>query len=336
MPTPTNFAKVHATYLFSSCRHPFPGTDRFSGEDQFTTLVVKINDYVLPITHLALQDSPAERRLDLPLNRAFERSRAVIRVIAGAHQMLFGGAGQLDLDVSLGESMAKSIELNLHNHLQVFLRERVEDDDFIHAVEKLRPEVIPHLSENRFFHSFVTFTRERPAILPLVFEDAIAPDIRGHDDNRVLEIDHPALPIGQPPVVEDLQQQVEDIVVSLLDLIEEDHRVGTSSHGFRQLTALLIADITWWSSDQAGDRVLLLVFGHIDPDHRVFVIEEKFCERPGQFGLTDTGRAEEDKTADGSIWVFESRARADHGFGDSSHRFVLADDAAVQLLFELQ
>src|SRR5262245_19639645 len=336
MPTPTNFAKVHATYLFSSCRHPFPGTDRFSGENQFTTLIVKIYDYILPITHLALQDSPAERRLDLSLNRAFERSCAVIRVITRVHQVLFGGAGQLELNVALGESMAKSIELNLHNLLQVFLRERVEDDDFIHAVEKLRPEVIPHLSENRFFHSFVAFTLERPAILPLVFEDAIAPDIRGHDDNRVLEIDHPSLPICQPPVVEDLKQYVEDIVVSLLDLIKEDHRVGTSSYRFGQLPALLITDIAGWSSDQTGDRVLLLVFGHIDPDHCVFVIEQKFCQRPGQFGLSDTGRAEEDKTADGSIWVFESRARADHGFGDSGHRFVLADNAAVQLLFELQ
>src|SRR5262245_26798641 len=129
----------------------------------------------------------------------------------------------------------------------------MENDDLVHPVEKLRPEVISHLIENRILHSLVCITRECPAIL----QNAIAADIRGHDHDGVFEIDHAALSIGQPSVVEDLQQNVEDILVSLLDLIEEDHRVGAPSHSLGQLPSLLIADIAGWSSDQAGDSVLL-------------------------------------------------------------------------------
>jgi hypothetical protein len=33
----------------------------------------------------------------------------------------------------------------------------------------------------------------------------MAADVGGHDDHRVAEIDHSALPIGQSPVVKDLE-----------------------------------------------------------------------------------------------------------------------------------
>ena len=54
-------------------------------------------------------------------------------------------------------------------------------------------------------------------------------DVRGHDHHRVAEVDRAAVAVGQPPVVEDLQQHVEDLRVRLLDLVEEDDRVRAAA-----------------------------------------------------------------------------------------------------------
>ena len=68
-------------------------------------------------------------------------------------------------------------------------------------------------------------------------------DVRGHDHHRVAEVDRAALAVGQPAVVEDLQQHVEHLGVRLLDLVEEDDRVRPPPHRLGQLAALLVADV---------------------------------------------------------------------------------------------
>ena len=42
-------------------------------------------------------------------------------------------------------------------------------------------------------------------------EQELTAEVRGHDDNGVLEVDRAALGIGHAAVVEDLKQDVEDI-----------------------------------------------------------------------------------------------------------------------------
>src|SRR6202042_950409 len=53
--------------------------------------------------------------------------------------------------------------------------------------------------------------------------DVSRPQVRGHDDHGVLEVDRAALRVGEAPVLKDLQQRVEDVRVGLLDLVEQDH-----------------------------------------------------------------------------------------------------------------
>ena len=48
--------------------------------------------------------------------------------------------------------------------------------------------------------------------------------VRGHDQHRVLEVHRAALRVGQPAVVQHLQQHVEHIRMRLLDLVEQHHR----------------------------------------------------------------------------------------------------------------
>ena len=81
----------------------------------------------------------------------------------------------------------------------------------------------------------------------------------------------------------------------LLDLIEEHHRVGLAAHRLCQLSTLIIAYIARRCTNQTGDTVLLLIFTHIDTRHHGLIVEEVVGECLSQFGLTDTGRTQEDE-----------------------------------------
>ena len=79
-------------------------------------------------------------------------------------------------------------------------------------------------------------------------------DVRGHDQHRVAEVDRAALAVGQPPVVEHLQQHVEDLGVRLLDLVEQDDGVRAPAHRLGELAALVVADVAGRRADEARRR----------------------------------------------------------------------------------
>ena len=51
-------------------------------------------------------------------------------------------------------------------------------------------------------------------------------EVARHDNDRVSEVDDAALAVGQTTVVEDLQEQLHKLARRLLDLVDEDDRVG--------------------------------------------------------------------------------------------------------------
>ena len=161
-------------------------------------------------------------------------------------------------------------------------------------------------------------------------------EVRGHDDQRVAEVDGAALPVGQAAVVEHLQQHVEHVRVRLLDLVEQDDLIGPAPHRFGERAAFLVADIAGRRADQPRDRVLLHVFRHVDAHHRRLVVEQEFGERLGQLGLADAGGAEEHERADRPVRVLQAGARAAHRGRDRLHRFCLADHALAELLLHAQ
>jgi hypothetical protein len=140
------------------------------------------------------------------------------------------------------------------------------------------------------------------------------------------------LPICQPPIVEHLKQDVEDVRVRLLDLVEEDHLVGPPAHGFRQRAALVIADIAGRRPDQPGDGMLLHVFRHIHAHHGGLVVKEVVGERLGELSLADAGGPEEHERADRSVRVLQAGAGAAHRSRDGAHGFSLADNTAAKFI----
>ena len=51
--------------------------------------------------------------------------------------------------------------------------------------------------------------------------DQLAAKVRSHDQHGVAEVDRAALAVRKPPVVENLQQDVENVRVRFLDLVEK-------------------------------------------------------------------------------------------------------------------
>src|SRR5207245_4609910 len=174
------------------------------------------------------------------------------------------GGGQLQGDPPLRKSPAKSLELDVDDRLDLFTAKRLEDDDLIDAIKEFRTEVLPH----RLQHQALPISLGQVRIL-----QQVAPEVRRHDDDRVAEVNRPALAVREAAILEDLQQDVEHIRVRLLDLVKENHAVGPAAHRLGELAAFLIANVARRRTDEPGDRVLFHVLRHVDTHHGLLVVE---------------------------------------------------------------
>ena len=160
-----------------------------------------------------------ERVLEQALDRALQRARAVGRVPAGVGDRPFAASVSSSVEPALGEPRARS-------------RSSWQLDDSRRAA-RASARLNSTISSIRFRNSGRKCSRI----------DLGAADVRRHDQHRVAEVDRAALAVGQPAVVEHLQQHVEHLGVRLLDLVEQDDRVRPPAHRLGQLAALVVADV---------------------------------------------------------------------------------------------
>ena len=118
--------------------------------------------------------------------------------------------------------------------------------------------------------------------------DDLRTHVGGHDDDAVLEVHHATLAVGEPAVIEHLQQDVEHVGMGLLHLVEQHHAVGIAAHGLGQLAALVVAHVSRRRSDQTLHGELLHVLGHVDAHHGLLGIEQVLGKRLGKLGLANT------------------------------------------------
>ena len=201
---------------------------------------------------------------------------------------------------------------------ELVLGEGVEDDDLVEPVEELGLEVRAHEAHHRLL---LHLRRQRRV------DEVRRAQVAGQDQQRVAEVDRAALAVGEPAVVEHLQQDVEDLGVRLLDLVEQYDGVRPAPHRLGELAALVVADVAGRRADQPRHRVLLGVLAHVDADDRPLVVEQEVGQRLGQLGLADAGRAEEQERAGRPVRVGDAGARAAYGVGDGVDRRLLADQA---------
>ena len=174
------------------------------------------------------------------------------------------------------------------------------------------------------------------ALIVYAVEQELAAEVRGHDDNGVLEVDRAALRIGHAAVVENLQQDVEHIRVRLFDLVKQHDRVRFSANGLCELAALVVADVSGRRADESGDGELLHVLCHIDSDHVVLIIEQASCQSLCKLRFADARGAEEHERAYRPVRVAYTGTRAPDGLCDLLHGLILADNGLMQHLIKIQ
>jgi len=96
--------------------------------------------------------------------------------------------------------------LQVHDSLDVFLRQAVEDDDLVDAVEELGAEralevALDVLAQLPLLRAQPVFAQEAQRAARL---DERRADVRRHDQHGVAEVHHVALAVGQPAVLQDL------------------------------------------------------------------------------------------------------------------------------------
>ena len=124
--------------------------------------------------------------------------------------------------------------------------------------------------------------------------------------------------------------------MGLLDFVEEHDGIRLTTDRFGELATFVVTHVTRRRTDEAGDRELLHVLGHIDLNDRLLFAEHTFGQRAGEERLADAGGAEEEEGADRATGVLEVGTRPTEGTSDDFAGALLADDGRLQVLLELE
>ena len=182
------------------------------------------------------------------LDHPLQRPRAVGAVVALARQPLERAAIQLQPDLAIGQQLAQVLQLDLHDRRHVAALQPAEQDDLVQPVEELGPEV---LRAPRVITWPCTIAVGSPSGCAA---STSLPRLEVSTMMRVLEVHRAALAVGQPAVVQHLQQHVEHVLMRLLDLVEQDHLIRPPAHRLGQHAALVVADIARRRADQPRTR----------------------------------------------------------------------------------
>lgn len=82
--------------------------------------------------------------------------------------------------------------------------------------------------------------------------------------------------------------------------------------------------------------MLLHVLRHIDADHAVLAVKQRYGQRFGQLGLADPGRPQEQERTDGAVRVLDACSCPEHSIRHQPDGLILADYPFMQRIFEPQ
>src|SRR3990172_3839855 len=98
----------------------------------------------------------------------------------------------------------------------------------------------------------------------------------------------------------------------------------------------LVAPVPRGRADRARDRMPLLIFGHVDADHGLVIVEQELGKRPCEFGLAHARGAEKDEAADRPVRVLDARPRPPDSVGHGRYGLILAHHAPAQPFLHVQ
>ena len=252
-------------------------------------------------------------------------------IVTVVDDIALGGGGENHLQLLVGQALVQAADEQVHNGGDVLLGQGLVADDLIQAVEELRPE--------GFLQQLVHLEFGLVGDLPLcvdALQQVLGPQVGGEDEDGVLKVHRPPLAVGDPTVVQDLEEDVEHVGVGLLHLVKEDHGVGFAPHRLGELSPLLIAHVAGGRSDEPGDGEFLHVLRHVDPHQVALGVKQGLGQGFGQLGLAHAGGPQEEEGADGLVGVGDARPAAEDGLGDQAYRLVLAHHPLVEDVLQVE
>ena len=142
----------------------------------------------------------------------------------------------------------------------MILVEGMEDDDVIDPVQELRLEEPPDLVQDKVPGLIVVRAGglgEADGLL--VGGERRRTQVGCPDEDGVPEGDGPPLGIREAAILHDLQEHVEGVRMGLLDLVQEDHRVGVPPDLLGELAPLAVPYVPGRGADHLRDLVPLHV-----------------------------------------------------------------------------
>ena len=122
----------------------------------------------------------------------------------------------------------------------------------------------------------------------------------------------------------------------LFDFVQQDHAIRVATHLLGQLTTLVIANIAWRATKQAGDRMGLHVLRHIEADQFVLAAKEFSGQGLRHFRLTNTCRAKEQERTNGAFRILQTCTRAADSASNCANSLVLTNNPLAQIIFQVQ
>ena len=160
--------------------------------------------------------------------------------------------------------------------------------------------------------------------------------IGGHDNNGIFEVYHSALAIGKTAIIQNLQQDIKHISMSLFDFIQQNNAIWMTTNSLRQLTTLIIAHISRRRTNQTRYRVFLHVLTHINTNHAAFIIKESLCQSLGQLSFTNTGRAKEDKGTDWTLRSLDTSSGSQNSLADYLDSLILTNYPLMEHILQME
>ena len=265
------------------------------------------------------------------LQEAAQGTCAVDGVVGAVDDKLLGLFGQLHGELLVGQTAVEAGEQQVDDVGDVVLGQGLVEDDLVQTVEELGAEG----ALEQLIHLLPGLLGDL-SVLADAIQQELAAQVGGEDDDGVLKVHGASLAVGDPAVVQDLQQHVEHVGVGLLHLVKEDDGVGLAAHRLGELAALLVAHISGRGTDQAGDGEFLHVFAHVDAHQILFAVKQGLGQGFGQLGLAHAGGTQEQEGADGLVGVGDAGAAAEDGLGHQTHRLVLTHHPLVEDLLQME
>ncbi len=146
------------------------------------------------------------------------------------------------------------VDVHLGDAPHLIDRQRLEHHHLVDAVPELgREPLLQSRAGCRPARGWPHLARSEPerVLQPL---EVLGADVRRHDHHRVGQIHPPAAAVGQPALVERLQEQVQQQRARLLDLVQQHHRARVVAQLVGEHAAALAADDAARHADQLVHR----------------------------------------------------------------------------------